>query len=297
MSWAKADWSPIADQIRSFGTGLANVALRKQQLQRQLGKDLVDYDVANANMDLTRAKTQREQMDMDNIGRLASMFDPGTLTPEQRTGLAANTMAGKNIFADALRGAKLGQEAAQAKELFDNGTPVERLSIVTGSAVKPYALNGKTGAVINQMTGEVTADTPVAMRVLRGGAGGGAGGINFKRYEPLYSYQETIEMPGYGPKQVTRVDYQQMARDLYDLLSGGQISDEGVLRKVAERYGTSPTSSAPAANVSDGVRAAVAKYVTDPKLQGKLGLLGQDLANGNITYAEFVEQLRQMGIE
>ncbi len=171
MSWTRADWSPIADQIRSFGTGLANVALRKQQLQRQLGKDLVDYDVDNANMDLTRAKTRREEMDMDNIGRLASMFDPGTLTPEQRTGLAANTMAGKNIFADALRGAKLGQEAAQAKELFDKGTPVERLSIVTGSAVKPYALNGKTGAVINQMTGQVTADTPLASRILGGGNG------------------------------------------------------------------------------------------------------------------------------
>lgn len=293
MSWTRADWSPIADQIRSFGTGLANVALRKQQLQRQLGRDLVDYDVANANMDLTRAKTQREEMDMDNIDRLASMFDPGTLTPEQRTGLAANTMAGKNIFADALRGAKLGQEAAQAKELFDNGTPVERLSIVTGSAVKPYSLNGKTGAVINQMTGEVSTDTPLASRIL----GGTGGGFDINDLQQVYRSVQTVTDPLGIERKSNFYDTDSMLRDIATLKAAGiPVTPQTLLglRVSGAQTAPAPATTSPAA--AKPKKDWTAGLLIDEGMRQQANVLADQYRAGEITKEQLAQALKELGV-
>lgn len=294
MSWARADWSPIADQIRSFGTGLANVALRKQQLQRQLGKDLVDYDVANANMDLTRAKTRREEMDMDNIDRLASMFDPGTLTPEQRTGLAANTMAGKNIFADALRGAKLGQEAAQAKELFDNGTPVERLSIVTGSAVKPYAFNGKTGAVINQMTGEVTADTPLASKIL----GGGGGGFDINDLQQIYRSVQTVTDPLGIERKSNFYDTDAMLRDIATLQAAGiPVTPQSLLGlRVSGAQAAAPAPAPAASAAAVPKKDWTAGLLIDEGMRQQANALADQYRAGEITKEQLAQALKELGV-
>ena len=295
MSWARADWSPIADQIRSFGTGLANVALRKQQLQRQLGKDLVDYDVANANMDLTRAKTQREQMDMDNIGRLASMFDPGTLTPEQRTGLAANTMAGKNIFADALRGAKLGQEAAQAKELFDKGTPVERLSIVTGSAVKPYALDGKSGSVINQMTGQVIADTPLASRILGGGTGGG---FDVNDLQQVYRSVQTVVDPLGIERKSNFYDTDSMLRDIATLKAEGiPVTPQSLLGlRVSGAQAAAPAPAPAASAAAVPKKDWTAGLLIDEGMRQQANALADQYRAGEITKEQLAQALKELGV-
>ena len=295
MSWTRADWSPIADQIRSFGTGLANVALRKQQLQRQLGKDLVDYDVANANMDLTRAKTQREEMDMANIDRLASMFDPGTLTPEQRTGLAANTMAGKNIFADALRGAKLGQEAAQAKELFDKGTPVERLSIVTGSAVKPYALNGRTGAVINQMTGEVTADTPLASRIL---GGNGGGGFDINDLQQVYRSVQTVVDPLGIERKSNFYDTDSMLRDIATLKAAGiPVTPQTLLGLRVSGAQAAAPAPAPAASAATAPKKDwTAGLLIDEGVRQQANALADQYRAGEITKEQLAQALEELGV-
>ena len=314
MSWARADWSPIADQIRSFGTGLANVALRKQQLQRQLGKDLVDYDMANANMDLTRAKTQREQMDMDNIDRLASMFDPGTLTPEQRTAAAVNAMAPRNVMGDALRAAKLGQEVAQAKELFDNGTPVERLSIVTGSAVKPYALNGKTGAVINQMTGEVTADTPLAARILGGRGGSVARSIDPEINTSLINQIYTRTIRAIDPLGVERIsnlpDADAQQRDMriaalmglpwnaetaYGLRTGLITVPPAVAQTVGVDVTQPPQTATPAAAKSK--KDWTAGLGVDPVMQPQVNALLQMYYDREISQDLLVQKLKELGFE
>lgn len=314
MSWARADWSPIADQIRSFGTGLANVALRKQAMQRQLGKDLVDYDVANANMDLTRAKTRSEEMDMAGRERLSQLFDPTVLTPEQRTGIGVNSMAGRNIFADALRGAKLGQEAAQAKELFDNGTPVERLSIVTGNAVKPYSLDGKSGAVINQMTGEVVADTPLASRILGGGGSPVARVIDPETNTALINqiYMRTIRTT--DPLGVERIsnlpdaDAQQRdmriaalmglpwnAQTAYKLRMGLIAVPPAVAQTVGAAVAQTPQAATPAAKKP--TKDWTEGLGVDPVMQPQVNALLQMYHDREISQDLLVQKLKELGFE
>lgn len=313
MSWERADWSPVANQIERFGTGLANLALQKHAMQRQLGRDLVDFEARNADMDLTRAKTRREEMDMAGRERLNELFDPTVLTPEQRTGIGVNSLAGKNIFADALRGAKLGQEAAQAKELFDNGSPVERLSIVTGSAVKPYALNGKTGAVINQMTGEVSADTPLSTKILTGG-GTAAGSIdpdlNTAVINQLYTRTIRTTDP-FGVERISNLpDADALQRDIKIAalmglpwntetafrLRTGQITVPPAVAQIVDAAATPAVSPTPAPAATDGKDWTEGLGVDDG-LRQQVNALASQYRAGEITQDQLAQALKELGIQ
>lgn len=314
MSWSKADWSPVADSIRNFGNGLVGLALRKAELNRQLGKDSVDYERAATDIDLARAKTRREEMDMENLGRLTSMFDPGTLTPEQRTAAAVNAMAPRNVMGDALRAAKLGQEAAQAKELFDNGTPVERLSIVTGSAVKPYALNGKTGAVINQMTGEVTADTPLAARILGGRGGSVARSIDPEINTSLINQIYTRTIRTIDPLGVERIsnlpDADAQQRDMriaalmglpwnaetaYGLRTGLITVPPAVAQTVGVDVAQPPQTATPAAAKSK--KDWTAGLLIDEDMRQQANALADQYRAGEITKEQLAQALEELGVE
>lgn len=106
MSATYINLDPIAQSIRSFGSGLANNALKKAQLDRQYAQDMVAFDKAQADIDYTNAKKVREDEEHGWKKTLVGGYDPNTLNPQQRTTIAVNTMAGRNVVNDAIEAAK-----------------------------------------------------------------------------------------------------------------------------------------------------------------------------------------------
>ena len=105
MSATYINLDPIAQSIRSFGSGLANNALKKAQLDRQLQNDIVAFDKAQADMDYTKARNAREDEEHGWKKTLVGGYNPDLFNPHQRNTIAVNTMAGRNVANDAIRAA------------------------------------------------------------------------------------------------------------------------------------------------------------------------------------------------
>lgn len=102
MSATYINLDPIAQSIRSFGSGLANNALKKAQLDRQYAQDIVAFDKAQADIDYTNAKNARENEEHGWKKTLVGGYDPNLLTPQQRNLIAVNTMAPRNVAHDSI---------------------------------------------------------------------------------------------------------------------------------------------------------------------------------------------------
>lgn len=166
---SQGDWSPLANAISSFGTGLAGNALKKAEMQRQLGKDIVDYDRAQVAMDasraaaaLNRAKTESEAWSLDQRRQLAGNFDPTKLTADERLATSLGAILGSKSVQDVLKGAGTRGETRMRTELYGSDDPVEKLAGATGRVVMPYSINPQTGTVFNRLTGQVDLNDVLA---------------------------------------------------------------------------------------------------------------------------------------
>ena len=106
MSATYINLDPIAQSIRSFGSGLANNALKKAQLDRQLQNDIVAFNKAQADIDYTKARNAREETEHGWKQTLVGGYNPELLNPHQQNTIAVNTMAGRNVALDAIKAAK-----------------------------------------------------------------------------------------------------------------------------------------------------------------------------------------------
>ena len=148
MSVRAIDFSPIADSIRTFGVGLANSALKKAELDRQHQKDLIAFDQAMSTIGLNKSKKESVDQQLAWQRELAGGYNPDELTPLEKTMIAANVKAGRNVVADAIRGVNIKQNGigggGQGKlgistlkglfstpELDDKGQPV--IDLITGA--------------------------------------------------------------------------------------------------------------------------------------------------------------------
>ena len=84
MSATYINLDPIAQSIRSFGSGLANNALKKAQLDRQLQNDIVAFDRAQANIDYMKAKNDREAEAHGWKQTLVGGYNPELMNPQQQ---------------------------------------------------------------------------------------------------------------------------------------------------------------------------------------------------------------------
>ena len=107
MSATYINLDPIAQSIRSFGSGLANNALKKAQLDRQLQNDIVAFNKAQADIDYTKARNAREETEHGWKQTLVGGYNPELLNPHQQNTIAVNTMAGRNVANDAIKAAEL----------------------------------------------------------------------------------------------------------------------------------------------------------------------------------------------
>lgn len=301
MSWSRADWTPVANAIENFGTGLAGNALKKAQLDRRLGKDIVDYERGTANIDLDRARTRQVEMDMKNTAALASLFDPLMLTAQERTGIGVNAMAGRNVFADSLRGAQIAQTAQQVRQLFENGTPEERLTIVTDKPIMPYSLDSSTGAVINRLTGQVTADTPLATRLLSGSVAG----PKFGELQKIYETNQQITDPYGGSRTTTFTDMGAMMRDIQAVRDKGlPVTQESLLaQRIESLFGGGDAASAvppsPASQppVGQGYLTQQEAAAFGPDLSAKIEELSAQYSAGSLTTEQYKAALRELGLK
>ena len=128
MSATYINLDPIAQSIRSFGSGLANNALKKAQLDRQLQNDMIAFDKAQVDMDYTKARNQREAEKHAEWMKLPQGYDPSLLTPQQRNMIAINTMAGHNVSSDAIKAAERILNPGGVKDQYEpiNMAAVER---------------------------------------------------------------------------------------------------------------------------------------------------------------------------
>lgn len=155
-NYARADWSPIADAIKGFGTGYANVALKRLELDRKLGKDIYDAAQKESATRLNKAKAEDQELLTAGRKQLSEYFDPAQFSPQQLSSIGADALLGSKSVQDALKGADVAMTAGMKREQYDNGNPATKLSVALNKVVTPYQLDSDTGGVLNKMTGTVT---------------------------------------------------------------------------------------------------------------------------------------------
>ena len=155
-NYMSANWDPVANAIKSFGNNYANTALKKLELDRQLGKDIYDAARSEAARNYDIARTEDQKQRTDNIRRLTELFNPEVFTPLQRSSIGAGVMVGDQSLNSILRGADVALQSGMKKEQYDNGDAVTKLSVALDKPVMPYQLDSETGGVLNKITGTVT---------------------------------------------------------------------------------------------------------------------------------------------
>lgn len=153
MSVRAIDFSPIADSIRTFGVGLANSALKKAELDRQHQKDLIAFDQAMSTIGLNKSKKESVDQQLAWQRELAGGYNPDELTPLEKTMIGANVKAGRNVVADALRGANIKQNG-----IGGGGQGQLSMSTLKGLFQIPM-LDDKGQAIIDPLTGKPTFTT------------------------------------------------------------------------------------------------------------------------------------------
>lgn len=155
-NYMSANWDPVANAIKSFGNNYANMALKKLELDRQLGKDIYDAAQKESVTRLNRAKADDQEFLTAGRRQLSGYFDPAQFSPQQLSSIGAGALLGSKSVQDALRGADVALTTDMRREQYDNGNPATQLSVALNKVVTPYQLDSDTGGVLNKMTGAVT---------------------------------------------------------------------------------------------------------------------------------------------
>lgn len=302
---ATVDISPIANGIRGFGTGLANLAIKKALLGAQAEKQALAAQLTQSQIDFNDSKAQLNKQKYD---ALAPLF---------------GRMAGMDMA--------------------DRDVRNELAMLANGKAYLPYSNVGSTGATFNRATGAVSAspeDNPLltaelAVRASQAGrndaaaaaslalktlndtktaaggfapkSGGSAGSVS--NVELLYT--DNVETPDPfmpGVMKVTpRTDYARMRANMAALVSQGKSPYDTIAHLALMNAGTAPAPAAsPAAPAAVPPAAASVPSGDNVDLvQGRLGNSGVEAAvnsvlnqlrRGEITRAEAQAALTQLGV-
>lgn len=162
MNFGTANIDPIANVIQGLGTGFANNALKKIQIDRQLGKDIYDAARTEAATNLARAKTKHQELETQNLSDMSSLFNPETYTPGQLSAMGAGAKLGTKSLNDIMKSA--GEQQAQGfrADLYGNGDPATRLMVGLDKIAPVYEMDNRTGGVLNRFTGSVNINPALA---------------------------------------------------------------------------------------------------------------------------------------
>lgn len=306
---ATVDISPIANGIRGFGTGLANLAIKKALLGAQAEKQALAAQLTQSQIDFNDSKAQLNKQKYD---ALAPLF---------------GRMAGMDMA--------------------DRDVRNELAMLANGKAYLPYSNVGSTGATFNRATGAVSAspeDNPLlaaelavrqsqvdrnnaagaasmalkALNDVKAAAGGFAprssgstGGGSISNVKFLYT--DNVETPDPfmpGVMKVTpRTDYARMRNTMAELLKQGKNPNDMIAHLALMAAGANGGSSAPvpaqAVPAPTVPTAPAASGDNIDMVHGRLGNSGVEAAvnsvlnqlrRGEITRAEAQAALTQLGV-
>lgn len=290
MSVRAIDFSPIADSIRTFGVGLANSALKKAELDRQHQKDLIAFDQAMSTIGLNKSKKESVDQQLAWKRVLADGYDPNQFTPQQRSTIGVNTMAGRNVVSDAIRAADIMKNGVGG-----GGQGKLSMSTLNGLFSTPV-LDDKGQPVVDLITGaeRTKFDDARAQSMIRDLAKHGipltnenaylwfAGALPFQQTPSVPAVQPSVA-PAVAPVQPQQAvpQSQQANTSVMDALKGlfnGLKPDAGVTGTNLPTNPTSPNKVG-ANNVEATKQMILARYKM-----------------GDISYEQAVEMAKAYGI-
>lgn len=317
LDYSRADWSPIADAIKNIGTGFANNALKKVQIDRQLGKDIYEAARTEAATKLNNAKAAGEEIRNDNLRKLSGLFNPENYTPQELNALGAAATLGSKSYSDAMKGGLYSQQGRFRDEQYQNGDGVQKLSLALGKGLNPYRFDNRTGAVMNGMTGEVNFDPAVVQKVVDVGTALKAAGVGSRASSKGPKLATPSELKSIFAKMVKQEDLMGKEREVevrdqeamnefvqFAQQNGIPATTEnamlyraGILQAQTPSLVQAPASAAQAAPIAVNLPPKVKAVVEGlpPDAQGYIADLYKDYYAGNLKREELQQLLVETG--
>ena len=175
--YMSANMDPIVNAIKGFGEGLAGNALKKVQIDRQLGRDIYEAARTEAATNWDKSRTAHQNLKTRNLEELSALFNPGALSGEERTMLGAAAKLGGTSLNDVMKSVGTRHLTGFKDDQYRRGNPATQLSVAIEKPVMPYQMDADTGAILNRMDGTSTVNQAVlaASKFLRGNPVQGGG--------------------------------------------------------------------------------------------------------------------------
>ena len=314
--YMSANMDPIVNAIKGLGEGLAGNALKKVQIDRQLGRDIYEAARTEAATNWDKSRTAHQKLQTKNLEDLSSMFNPGGFSREERNALAAAAKLGSTSMDDVMRSVGTRHITGYKDDQYRKGNAATQLSVALNKAVMPYQMDGNTGAILNRMDGTSTVNQAVlaASKFLKGdpAQGGGSGGVGVSRAPRLISpndlenvFEDVIEEKDVYGNPVRRKVRNQAAMDefvAYSQRAGIPMTAENAMLYRAGLLGAlqnnQQPNQAPAPVIPSGVMGEkTASVVTNlpPNIQQYVSLLLEDYRDKKIRPEELAQLLQETG--
>ena len=314
--YMSANMDPIVNAIKGLGEGLAGNALKKVQIDRQLGRDIYEAARTEAATNWDKSRTAHQKLQTKNLEDLSSMFNPGGFSGEERNALAAAAKLGSTSMDDVMRSVGTRHITGYKDDQYRKGNAATQLSVALNKAVMPYQMDGNTGAILNRMDGTSTVNQAVlaASKFLKGdpAQGGGSGGVGVSRAPRLISpndlenvFEDVIEEKDVYGNPVRRKVRNQAAMDefvAYSQRAGIPMTAENAMLYRAGLLGAlqnnQQPNQAPAPVIPSGVMGEkTASVVTNipPNIQQYVSLLLEDYRDKKIRPEELAQLLQETG--
>ena len=314
--YMSANMDPIVNAIKGLGEGLAGNALKKVQIDRQLGRDIYEAARTEAATNWDKSRTAHQKLQTKNLEDLSAMFNPGGFSGEERNALAAGAMLGSTSMDDVMRSVGTRHMTGYKDDQYRRGNAATQLSVALNKAVMPYQMDGNTGAILNRMDGTSTVNQAVlaASKFLKGNPaqGSGSGGVGVSRAPRLISpndlenvFEDVIEEKDIYGNLVRRKVRNQAAMDefvAYSQRAGIPMTAENAMLYRAGLLGAlqnnQQPNQAPAPVIPSGVMGEkTASVVTNlpPNIQQYVSLLLEDYRDKKIRPEELAQLLQETG--
>lgn len=318
--YMSANMDPVVDAIKSFGTGLAGNALKKVQIDRQLGKDIYDAARTEAATNWDKSRTAHQNLKTQNLEDLSALFNPGALSGEERTMLGAAAKLGGTSLNDVMKSVGTRHLTGFKDDQYHRGNPATQLSVAIDKPVMPYHMDADTGAVLNRMDGTSTVNQAVlaASKFLKGnpaqggasgrvgGSSGGSGkvprGISPTELETVF--EDVIEEKVYGSPVRRKVRNQKAMDEFvsYCQQTGMPMTAQNAMLFRAGLLGALQNNQQPNQSqvpvIPSGLMGEkTASVVTNlpPNIQQYVSLLLEDYRDGKIRREEIEQLLQETG--
>lgn len=312
--YMSANMDPIVNAIKGLGEGLAGNALKKVQIERQLGRDIYEAARTEAATNWDKSRIAHQNLKTRNLEELSALFNPGALSGEERTMLGAAAKLGGTSLNDVMKSVGTRHLTGFKDDQYRRGNPATQLSVAIEKPVMPYQMDADTGAILNRMDGTSTVNQAAlaASKFLRGSPvqGGGSGGASGTRAPRLISpteleavFEDVIEEKVYGSPVRRKVRNQQAMDEFvaYCQETGTPMTVENAMMYRSGILGSRPNTTASVAGNARPVTSAPqsatsAVMQTMPfDVQRYIGLLKQDFDSGKLSEVELEQLLQETG--